>query len=111
VSDRFVPSSLVYQGVVRGLGVEVIEAMNRLAVEAAPPDLVVVLDVPEDVVAARRPAPTDRLEAEGDSFHAAVRAAYRDLARERSWTVVDGSASIDDVAAAVWAAVAPLLDQ
>ena len=54
VSDRFVPSSLVYQGVVRGLGVDAIDAMNQLAVSAAAPDLVVVLDVADDVVAARR---------------------------------------------------------
>ena len=73
VSDRFVPSSLVYQGIVRGLGVDAIDAMNQLAVSAATPDLVVVLDVGDRVVAARRGAPTDRLEAEGASFHAEVR--------------------------------------
>lgn len=110
VSDRFVPSSLVYQGVVRGLGVDVVDDMNRLAVAAAPPDLVVVLDVAEEAVAARRAEPTDRLEAEGESFHTSVRAAYRDLARERGWVVVDGGGSVDEVAAAVWDAVAPLLD-
>lgn len=110
VSDRFVPSSLVYQGVVRGLGVEVIDDMNRLAVESAPPDVVIVLDVAEDAIAARRGEPTDRLEAEGAAFHAAVRAAYRELARDRGWVVVDGSGSVEEVAAAVWNAVAPLLD-
>jgi dTMP kinase len=109
VSDRFVPSSLVYQGVVRGLGVDMIDAINQLAVAAAPPDLVVVLDVPEATIATRRGMPTDRLEAEGESFHASVRAAYRDLARERGWTVVDGGGSVDEVAAAVWAAIEPLL--
>jgi dTMP kinase len=108
VSDRFVPSSLVYQGVVRGVGVDVIDAVNQLAVETAPPDVVVVLDVPEAVVARRRGVPGDRVEAEGESFHAAVRAAYRDLARARGWVLVDAGGSIDDVAAAVWAAVAPL---
>jgi dTMP kinase len=108
VSDRFVPSSLVYQGVVRGVGVDVIDAVNQLAVEAAPPDVVVVLDVPEDLIRRRRDTPGDRLEAEGESFHAAVRAAYRDLASARGWVLVDGSGSVDDVAKAVWAAVAPL---
>src|SRR5262249_14681080 len=43
VSDRYVPSSLVYQGVVRGLGVEEIDALNRAAVARAIPDLVVVI--------------------------------------------------------------------
>ena len=109
VSDRFVPSSLVYQGVVRGLGVDAIDAMNQLAVRAATPELVVVLDVSDDVVAARRGAPTDRLEAEGASFHAEVREAYRVLARERGWVVIDGEGPIDVVTERVWHAVAPLL--
>lgn len=109
VSDRFVPSSLVYQGVVRGLGIDAIDAMNRLAVGAAVPDLVLVLDVADDVVAARRGAPTDRLEAEGASFHADVREAYRVLARERGWVVVDGDGAVDVVADRVWRAVESLL--
>jgi len=109
VSDRFVPSSLVYQGVVRGLGVDAIDAMNRLAVSAATPDVVLVLDVADDVVAARRGAPTDRLEAEGASFHAEVREAYRVLARARGWVVIDGDAAVDVVAERVWHAVEPLL--
>jgi dTMP kinase len=109
VSDRFVPSSLVYQGVVRGLGVEAIDAMNQLAVRAAAPDLVLVLDVADDVVAARRRAPTDRLEAEGAAFHAEVREAYRTLARERGWVVIDGDGTVDVVADRVWHAVEPLL--
>jgi dTMP kinase len=110
VSDRFVAPSLVYQGVVRGLGVDAVDEMNRLAVEAASPDRVIVVDVPAEVAATRRPAPTDRLEAEGETFHAAVRTAYRDLAAARGWSVVDGTRSVEDVAAAVWDVVVPLLD-
>jgi dTMP kinase len=109
VSDRFVPSSLVYQGVVRGLGVPAIDAMNDLAVRAAAPDLVLVLDVGDDVAASRRAVPTDRLEAEGGSFHAEVREAYRLLARERGWVLIDGDGSVEEVAERVWRAVEPLL--
>ena len=109
VSDRFVPSSLVYQGLVRGLGVSAVDAMNDLAVRAATPDLVVVLDVPDAVVAARRGEPTDRLEAEGASFHAEVWEAYRVLARERGWVLIDGAGTVDEVAERVWGAVEPLL--
>ena len=60
VSDRFLPSSLAYQGVASGLGVETVEALNRLAVDGLEPDVVVVLDVDDDVAAARRSAPADR---------------------------------------------------
>jgi dTMP kinase len=109
VSDRFVPSSLVYQGLVRGLGVDAVDAMNALAVGVAPPDVVVVLDVADAVVAARRGEPTDRLEAEGASFHAEVREAYRELARARGWVLIDGDGTIDEVAERIWSAVEPLL--
>ena len=88
VSDRFLPSSLVYQGVVRDLGVDVVAELNRLGVGEVVPDLVLLLDVADEVAEARRGSGTDRLEAEGGAFHARVRAAYRDLARRGagSWS-------------------------
>ena len=70
VSDRFLPSSLVYQGVVRGLGVGAVAAINRLAVGEVAPDLVVLLDVSDVVAETRRASETDKLEAEGAAFHA-----------------------------------------
>lgn len=109
VSDRYLPSSLVYQGVVRGLGVDAVEELNRAATGAAAPDLVVVLDVPDAVAAARLGASPDRLESEGEAFHAAVRAAYRSLAAERGWSLVDGDGDVDTVSARVWSLVEPLL--
>jgi dTMP kinase len=105
LSDRHVPSSLVYQGVVRGLGAEAIATVNDWATGGEVPDLVIVLDVSEAVAADRRPGDPDRLEREGDSFHAEVRAAYRDLAADRSWAIVDGSGSPDEVAKRVAAEV------
>jgi dTMP kinase len=102
VSDRFVPSSLAYQGVGRGLGVEKVERLNRWATGGLEPDLVVVLDVDEDVVTSRRATPGDRLERAGAGFHAAVRAAYRTLAADRGWVVIDGEPDVDAVAERVW---------
>jgi dTMP kinase len=108
VSDRYVPSSLVYQGVVRGVGVEAVAELNRVATDGVEPDLVIVLDVDDAVAAGRRDAPSDRLEAEGAAFHDAVRQAYRVLARDRDWVVVDGAAPAEDVATLVWQLVEPL---
>jgi dTMP kinase len=108
VSDRFTPSSLVYQGVVRGVGVSEVESLNRVAVGSVSPDLVLVLDVDDRTIASRTVEPGDRLEAEGAMFQAAVRDAYRVLARERGWTLVDGSGTVDAVAARVWHVVEPL---
>jgi dTMP kinase len=105
VSDRFVPSSLAYQGVGRGLGVEKVEKLNRWATGGLAPDLVVVLDIDEAVAASRRAGPGDRLERAGDEFHAAVRDAYRRLAVERAWIVLDGNAEVEVVGARVWEVV------
>jgi dTMP kinase len=109
VCDRFLPSSLVYQGVVRGIGVAEVEALNRIATARAQPDLVIVVDVPDAVAAQRAKASRDRLESEGDAFHAAVRDAYRTLASERGWVVVDGTGDVDRVAKRIWLLVEPLL--
>jgi dTMP kinase len=109
VCDRFSPSTLAYQGVGRGIGVDVVDAIDALVVRDARPDVVIVLDVPDAVARARRPDARDRLERAGDEFHSVVRAAYRDLAAARGWIVVDGSAEPPAVAELVWSAVAPHL--
>jgi dTMP kinase len=109
VCDRYVPSSLVYQGVVRGLGVDLVAGLSDVATQGLAPDVVLVLDVTDAVAAARQGGEPDRLEREGSEFHAAVRAAYRDLAPTRGWVVIDGNGGVDDVAERVRAAVAPLL--
>lgn len=109
VCDRFSPSTLVYQGVARGLGVDVVEAVDGLAARGAQPDVVIVLDVPDAVALERRPEARDRFERAGAAFHSAVRAGYRDLAGARGWVVVDGSAPPDAVAELVWTAVVPHL--
>ena len=109
VCDRFSPSTLVYQGVARGLGVEVVEAIDRFAAQDTVPAVVVVLDVSDAVALARLPEATDRFERAGADFHAAVRGGYRDLAAQRGWVVVAGAAPLDTVAAAVWEAVSPHL--
>ena len=105
VSDRYVPSSLAYQGVGRGLGVAEIEQLNALASRGIEPDLVVVLDLALDAAKRRMGATRDRLEGEDDAFALAVHEAYRDLAEVRGWDVVDADAPPESVADAVWAVV------
>jgi len=109
VSDRYIPSSLAYQGVARGLGVDQISRLSEWATGGVVPDVVVVLDVPAGEAAARRAGPEDRMEREPDSFRLAVNQAYRDLARRFGWTVLDGTAPVEKVAAQVWEAVRPLV--
>jgi dTMP kinase len=109
VCDRYLPSSLVYQGLVRGLGVPAVEDLNRAATAGVEPDIVIVLDVDDATAQQRAGDSPDRLEAEGAEFHSAVRAAYRTLGGERGWTLVDGAAAVDVVAARVWKLVEPML--
>lgn len=97
LSDRYVASSLVYQGVVRGLGVDAVERINEFATGGLAPDAVVVLDVPQATTDERRDG-SDRLEAEPATFHRAVCAAYLDLAAARGWTVIDADADTATVA-------------
>lgn len=114
VCDRYVPSSLVYQGVVRGLGVAVVEQLSEVATGGLTPDVVVLLDVSDAIAEerradVRRADESDRLEREGSAFHASVRAAYRDLASSREWIVIDADGDVEAVTALVRDAVAPLL--
>jgi dTMP kinase len=103
VTDRFVDSSLAYQGAARGLGIDAVWEINRPGVEGCLPDLAVVLDVPVDVAAERDTGPDDRIESEGHALQEAVAAGYRQLAVRFPGRVaiVSGVGSVDDVHARV----------
>jgi dTMP kinase len=109
VSDRYIPSSLAYQGAGRGLGTPIIDEISQWATGGLAPDVVVVLEVSPEVAVARRGAPRDRLESEDDEFRAAVARGYRELAAARGWALVDGEPSEETVAAQVWKAVEPVV--
>jgi dTMP kinase len=108
VCDRFVASSIVYQGVASGVGVATVRAINEIATRGLEPDVVVLVDVPVEVSRARLGGVFDRFEAEEQAFHERVRAAYRELAAADPdrWVVVDGSQPVDAVGAAVDVALA-----
>jgi dTMP kinase len=111
VSDRYIGSTLAYQGFGRGLPVDDLRRLSRWAAGGLTPDVVVLLDVPQEVGwtrAAGRADPTpDRLEAAGDGFHDRVMRGYRALAAAdpARWVVVDGTAPADDVETVVWKSV------
>lgn len=87
VSDRFVDSSLAYQGVGRGLGIAPVAAINAFATDSLAPDLTILLDISAADGRARRIAGTggvevsDRLESEPDEFHERIRQAFLSLAK------------------------------
>jgi dTMP kinase len=106
VCDRYTPSSLADQGVARGLGVAEVERLSAWAGDGLEPDVVIVLDLADEIAEARVSADRDRFERAGTEFHARVRAAYRELAPARDWTLVDASGTPAEVAARVRDAVA-----
>jgi len=105
VCDRYTPSSLAYQGVARGLGVAEVGRLSAWADDGLEPDAVIVLDLADDTAESRVSADRDRFERAGAEFHSRVRAAYRELAAVRGWTLVDASGTPAEVAARVLAAV------
>jgi dTMP kinase len=80
VCDRYVDSSLAYQGIARGLGVDRVLELNLAAAGGLLPDRTILLLVPPEEAAARRGGANDRIEREGDDFAHRVDAAYRELA-------------------------------
>ena len=106
VTDRYIPSSLAYQGYGRGLDVDELRRLSAWASGGLEPDVVVLLDVPASVAADRLEG-RDRMESAGDDFHARVAEGYRRLAAADPdrWLVVNGEGSIDEVATRVRDAV------
>ncbi|MBL8764133.1 MAG: dTMP kinase [Phycisphaerae bacterium] len=102
LADRFVPSTLAYQGAAGGLPGADIAAVARVATRGLMPDAVVLFDIDERAAAARlRPLLLDRMEAKGLDFHRRVRQGYLDQAKAdpRRYVLVDASKP----EAAVWA--------
>ncbi|MFZ2743208.1 MAG: dTMP kinase [Trichococcus flocculiformis] len=107
--DRFVDSSIAYQGYARGIGEEGIREINEFATEGIEPDVTLYIDVPAEVGIQRIHANLDereynRLDQEKLAFHEKVRAGYQHLAQanpERI-VVVDGTMSRESVAEACY---------
>jgi dTMP kinase len=110
--DRYLDSSLAYQGGARGLGRGPVEEVNRLATGGLLPDLVVLLDLDPADGLRRRQGDRDRIEAQDLDFHRRVREAFRALAAAdpNRFAVVDGAAPVREVAARVHAVALGLLE-
>jgi dTMP kinase len=100
VCDRFLDSSLAYQGVARGLGVEAVFALNRVVLGDLLPDRTVLLLVPPEEAAGRVSNRPDRIEGEGRAFQEQVDRAYRELAERfpARIVVLDGTGDPEEVA-------------
>jgi dTMP kinase len=111
--DRYLDSSLAYQGGARGLGLGPVTDVNRFATGGLLPDLVVLLDLDPASGLRRQAGKPDRIEGQDLDFHRRVRQAFRDLAAADPgrFAVVDAAAPVPEVADAVQGAVLALLEQ
>jgi dTMP kinase len=98
VSDRFLDSSLAYQGGARGLGVDEVERINRFATGGLAPDLTFLLEI-DPAAAAARAGESDRFEDEGLALQTAVLVAYEQLvaADPRRWRRIDATRSPEEI--------------
>ena len=113
ISDRFVDSSLAYQGYGRELGEGKITALNKMAVEEVIPDIVIFLDVLPEIGFKRRNGTSkiDRLDLQQYDFYLRVYEGYKELAgkNKEKYFVVDSSKSIEAVSHIIWQKVKSLL--
>jgi dTMP kinase len=113
VTDRYLYSSVAYQGHGRDLGPDAVAALSAFATAGLEADLVLLLTVPPEVRDARlaERGGHDRFEQAGEAFHERVEAGFRAQAAAdpTRWVVLDGHGAVSDVAEHVWAAVAPRL--
>ncbi|MCC9198383.1 dTMP kinase [Arthrobacter sp. zg-Y820] len=114
VCDRFIDSSVAYQGSGRSLGTEDVRQLNVWATEGFAPDLTVLLDVDPGQGRLRRTAnqaTEDRMESEPDAFHLRIRRTFLEQAQNdpARYLVLDAARPVDDLAAAILVRVQELL--
>lgn len=112
--DRFCDSTFAYQGYGRGMDVAELRGLNAFATGGLMPDLTLLLDIPQAesrLRVAGRNGPADRFESERDAFHGRLAEGFRALAGQAPdrFRRIASDGPQEATAAAVWAAVAPLL--
>ncbi len=112
IIDRYVYSTLAYQGYGRGIDLEMVKTANDIGCYGVYPDLNILLDISPEKARKRLTGKRDRFESEDLAFHRKVRSGYLSIARSNPghWLVVDGSGSVIDIAGLIWSRIEPLLN-
>ena len=101
ICDRFIDSSIVYQGIVRGVGVDLVENINKYAINNVEPDLTIFFDLDPETGLKRvslRNEQMNRFDKESFDFHLKVRKGYKLLSKTKNrFVLIDASKSIEDV--------------
>jgi len=116
LSDRYLDSSTVYQGVARNLSMDPVNQINHFAIGNVMPDITVVIDVPTEVsltrIRQRASDLPDRMERENIDFYTKVREGYLVLAKglPERFVVIDGTQSEDAIEKKIWVSVKDRLE-
>lgn len=109
ICDRYVDSSVVYQGYARELGIDRVESINAYATQGTVPNMTILLDLPAEIGLARKKnqKALDRLELQADSFHLKVNEGYKILAKRHPERIVcvDATQSIEAIHAVIVKAI------
>lgn len=115
ISDRFLDSTTVYQGVARRIDAAQVDAINRFAVGACLPHITFLFDLDPDIaaqrLAARAGEKSDRMESQPPAFYQAVRDGYLALARSEParFVLIDAAQSVEAIAAQIWSHISARL--
>lgn len=109
ICDRFVHSSLVYQGIGRGLGIEEVKVINEFAIEGIKPNVTLFFDISPETALKRKTKNNagDRLENEKVDFHNRVYEGYKSLIKKypEEFTLIDANGTIEEIHKAVIKAI------
>lgn len=115
ICDRFIDSSLAYQGHARGLGLEAVWEINRFAIEGCMPDITLYLDLDPEIglerIGQNGGREVNRLDLESLAFHSRVREGYKlvEARFKERFITIDASASPDRIAEEAWQHLEPKL--
>ena len=98
ICDRFIDSTLAYQGYARGLDIELIKGLNEIAIEGLKPDITFLIDIPVEISLKRIGNQKDRIESESIDFHKRLRDGFLKIAEEEDRIfVIDGTKDIESI--------------
>jgi dTMP kinase len=112
ICDRFVDSTIAYQSYGRGLDINMVREISRIASQGIKPDLTFLLDVPPEVGLSRKQTTaTDRFDKEDRIFHQKVRDGFLALAaaEPHRWEIIDSNLSRKEIGDLIWNKIRPLL--
>lgn len=107
ICDRFVDSTTAYQGYGRGISLDAVKQINKLATHNTMPDITFFIDIPLSVITQRlidSNSSTDRMEAAGKTFFEKARAGYINIAKTEPerFIIIDGNRDIDTIHDEIW---------